>query len=166
MVAPELPRGFHRFHADDFVNYQLNRAHALGTLSQSTVKRASAQIARPKDVPVVLGMLADEAERERRWIEAAGCARVAEFFTSRPADEQVGAYERYRFQSPALGALQARALTRARVTTRVFTAAEDADQHCQMGNLKLATTELCEWLKKTLAPSGQPMEMPRGIEKA
>jgi pimeloyl-ACP methyl ester carboxylesterase len=55
------------------------------------------------------------------------------------------------FQSPKLMHLQARALTRARsVTTRVFTRAEQASSHCQMGNLELATRTVAEWLARPL----------------
>jgi hypothetical protein len=52
------------------------------------------------------------------------------------------------FQPPALTAAQAQALTAARsVTVRMFTAGEDADQHCQMGNLDLACRVLTGWLQ-------------------
>lgn len=57
--------------------------------------------------------------------------------------------ERDRFQSPALGRLQAAALTGAAVTTRVFTEAEGAAGHCQMGNLPLAIGEVAAWLRGT-----------------
>jgi pimeloyl-ACP methyl ester carboxylesterase len=36
------------------------------------------------------------------------------------------------------------------VTTRIFTKAEQADMHCQMGNLNLAMTEIESWLHKKL----------------
>ena len=52
------------------------------------------------------------------------------------------------FQPPALTRAQAGALTSARsVKTRTFTAAEHADQHCQMGNLELACDVLTRWLR-------------------
>jgi pimeloyl-ACP methyl ester carboxylesterase len=55
------------------------------------------------------------------------------------------------FQSPKLMRLQARALTHARsVTTRVFTRAEQAASHCQMGNLGLAASTVADWLKQPL----------------
>jgi hypothetical protein len=51
------------------------------------------------------------------------------------------------FQPPSLTRAQAAALNAARsVATRVFTAAEHADQHCQMGNLGLACDVLTSWL--------------------
>ncbi len=53
------------------------------------------------------------------------------------------------FQPPILLRKQAEALTEARsVTTRVFTEAEHADQHCQMGNLRLALTVMTDWLDR------------------
>lgn len=52
------------------------------------------------------------------------------------------------FQPPALARAQAQALTAARsLTVRTFTAAEHADQHCQMGNLDLACRALTTWLR-------------------
>jgi len=52
------------------------------------------------------------------------------------------------FQPPALARAQAQALVTARsVTTRMFTRAEQADQHCQMGNLELACEVLTAWLQ-------------------
>lgn len=51
------------------------------------------------------------------------------------------------FQPPKLLHRQARALTNARsVTTRIFTAAEHADQHCQMGNIGLLAEAMVDWL--------------------
>jgi pimeloyl-ACP methyl ester carboxylesterase len=51
------------------------------------------------------------------------------------------------FQPSSLARAQARALTAARsVTTRLFTRAEHADQHCQLGNLELACHILTTWL--------------------
>ena len=53
------------------------------------------------------------------------------------------------FQPPVLTAAQADALTSARsVAVRMFTEAEHADQHCQMGNLELACRVLTSWLQE------------------
>ena len=61
--------------------------------------------------------------------------------------------EHDRFQPPALTRAQAVALTSARsVTVRIFTAAEHADQHCQMGNLPLACDTLTRWLRGPTPP--------------
>ena len=54
------------------------------------------------------------------------------------------------FQPPSLTRAQAKALTAARsVTVRMFTRAEDADQHCQIGNIGLACRVLTTWLRNT-----------------
>jgi pimeloyl-ACP methyl ester carboxylesterase len=52
------------------------------------------------------------------------------------------------FQPPSLASAQVRALTAAQsVSVRMFTRAEHADQHCQIGNLDLACRVLTEWLR-------------------
>ena len=54
------------------------------------------------------------------------------------------------FQPPVLTRAQARALTSARsLQVRAFTTSENADQHCQMGNLELACREVRMWLRQT-----------------
>jgi pimeloyl-ACP methyl ester carboxylesterase len=54
------------------------------------------------------------------------------------------------FQPPKLAHKQAKALVNARsITTRIFTKEEQADQHCQMGNLPLALNVMLEWLIET-----------------
>lgn len=59
------------------------------------------------------------------------------------------------FQPPSLTRAQAAALTSARsVTTRMFTTAENADQHCQMGNLDLACQVLTAWLTSEATAAG------------
>jgi hypothetical protein len=51
------------------------------------------------------------------------------------------------FQPVKLLYKQRDALINARsVTTRIFTKAEQADMHCQMGNLNLAMSEIEGWL--------------------
>ena len=53
------------------------------------------------------------------------------------------------FQPPVLLRKQEQALTQAQsVTTRIFTADEHADQHCQMGNLQLALQVMTDWLDR------------------
>jgi pimeloyl-ACP methyl ester carboxylesterase len=53
-------------------------------------------------------------------------------------------------QPPSLTRAHAKALTAARsVTVRMFTKSEDADQHCQIGNIGLACRVLTTWLRNT-----------------
>jgi pimeloyl-ACP methyl ester carboxylesterase len=62
------------------------------------------------------------------------------------------------FQPPMLARAQARALTAASsVTLRIFTKAESADQHCQIGNVDLACRVLTTWLQNLgSAPDPRP----------
>ncbi|MFW5921382.1 MAG: alpha/beta fold hydrolase [Polyangiales bacterium] len=57
--------------------------------------------------------------------------------------------EKDRFQSPALYELQKAALVNARsLEGRIFTEAEHAANHCQMGNLGLALDYMTDWLDR------------------
>ncbi len=89
------PRRLGSRHRNAFLAYQLERAHGLGTLSADVAEAGAARVRRAEDVPAVFGALASEAERDRRWRDAVGCARLAEFFSRRPSQAQVTAYERY-----------------------------------------------------------------------
>ena len=61
------------------------------------------------------------------------------------------------FQPPSLTRAQAKALTAARsVTVRMFTKAEHADQHCQIGNIGLACRVLTTWLADTSPETDWP----------
>lgn len=60
------------------------------------------------------------------------------------------------FQPVKLLQKQQQALTNARsVTARIFTRAEHADMHCQMGNLNLALTEIDTWLQGKIGVADQ-----------
>lgn len=59
--------------------------------------------------------------------------------------------EKDRFQSPKLYELQKQALVNARsVDGRIFTEAEHAHNHCQMGNLGLALEFMIDWLDRKM----------------
>lgn len=81
---------------DPFVAYQLERAHALGTLSDDAAARLVAAAPRPGDVPAAAAALADALEVEGDATDAVGAARLAEFFADRPGAAQERAYARYR----------------------------------------------------------------------
>ncbi|MFP4526811.1 MAG: alpha/beta hydrolase [Bacteroidales bacterium] len=54
------------------------------------------------------------------------------------------------FQPPILLHKQKDALVNANsVTTRIFTKNEQADQHCQIGNLSIVLNEMYEWIERT-----------------
>lgn len=57
------------------------------------------------------------------------------------------------FQPPVLLHRQKQALVNAKsVTTRIFLKNEQADQHCQIGNLGIALNEMYEWIERTNVP--------------
>lgn len=93
MNAPPAPRP--RLHREPFIDDQLFRAHALGSLPLEAARRGAARVRRPERIPAEFATLADDAERSGRLAEAVGFARVAEFFSPRPSAAQEAAYERY-----------------------------------------------------------------------
>lgn len=96
MDGPELvalPVGFHRFHRRDYVNYQLNRAHALGFADRDELVDAAALVRSMDDCAPVFEALSSRAAAEARPRHAAGYARIAEFFTP---PRSVQKTERYR----------------------------------------------------------------------
>ncbi len=82
-------------HPDPFATYQLERAHALGTLSDDAAARLVAAAPRAGDVHRAATALADALEAEGNTADAVGAARLAEFFAARPGPEQEAAYARY-----------------------------------------------------------------------
>ncbi|MEX5295577.1 alpha/beta fold hydrolase [Kocuria sp. CPCC 205268] len=91
-----LPVGFERFHRRDFVNYQLNRAHALGFADRQELVDAAAQIRSTDDCPPLFEALARRSAAEGRLRQAAGHARIAEFFTPPRSAQKAERYRRYR----------------------------------------------------------------------
>ncbi|MEX5270699.1 alpha/beta fold hydrolase [Kocuria sabuli] len=96
MGDPELvplPVGFQRFHRRDFINYQLNRAHALGFADRLELVEAAAHVRSMDDCVGVFEALSSRAATEDRSRYAAGYARIAEFFTPPRSAEK---WDRYR----------------------------------------------------------------------
>ncbi|PLC11933.1 hypothetical protein AUQ48_06410 [Kocuria flava] len=91
-----LPVGFERFHRQDFVNYQLNRARALGSADRRELAAAAARLRSTADGAPVFAALSRWAAAEGRLREAAGCARLAEFFTPPSSALKAERYRRYR----------------------------------------------------------------------
>jgi len=94
--AAGLPIGFERFHRRAFINYQLNRAHALGHARRDDLHRAAARIRSAADCVAVFEELSAEAAAGGRLRNATSYLRVAEFFTPPAASEKVPRYRRYR----------------------------------------------------------------------
>lgn len=92
----DLPIGFVRFHRQAFVNYQLNRAHALGYAECADLERAAGRVRAAADCVSVFSALAEEAERAGRLRNATSYLRIAEFFTPPRSAEKIARYRRYR----------------------------------------------------------------------
>ncbi len=90
-----LPVGFERFHRRDFINYQLNRTHALGFADRDELIGAATQVRSLDDCATVFEALSDRAAGDARFRQAAGYARIAEFFTPPRSAEKTKRYRRY-----------------------------------------------------------------------
>lgn len=98
MGVPELvalPVGFEQFHRWDFINYQLNRAHALGFADRHELVDAGARIRSIDDCVTVLEDLSGRAAADARPRHATGYERIAEFFTPPHSAEKINRYRRY-----------------------------------------------------------------------
>ncbi|MEX5298588.1 alpha/beta fold hydrolase [Kocuria sp. CPCC 205292] len=98
MGNPELvalPVGFERFHRRDFINYQLNRAHALGFADRRELFDAAAHLGSMDDCAPVFATLSSQAAAEGRYRHATGYARIAEFFTPPRTAQKADRYRRY-----------------------------------------------------------------------
>ncbi len=92
----ELPVGFERFHRRPFINYQLNRAHALGFADRLELLDAARRVQTARDCPAVFDGLSRQAADDGRDRQAAGHLRLATFFTPPRAPEFTERYRRYR----------------------------------------------------------------------
>ncbi|MFE7630379.1 alpha/beta hydrolase family protein [Kocuria sp. NPDC057446] len=90
-----LPVGFERFHRRDFINYQLNRAHALGFADRRELFDAAAQVRAMEDCVPVFKTWSSRAAAEGRFRQATGHARIAEFFTPPRSEQKTDRYRRY-----------------------------------------------------------------------
>jgi pimeloyl-ACP methyl ester carboxylesterase len=91
-----LPVGFMRFHRRRFIDYQLNRAHALGFADATDLHWAAARIRRPADAVKVFEDLAARADAAGQLDRSTSYLRVSEFFTSPGTVEHLARYRRYR----------------------------------------------------------------------
>ena len=91
-----LPVGFEDFHRRRWLNYQLNRAHALGFAEADDLHEAAASITSPAQCPEVFQALSQRAEADGRLRNATSYLRIAEFFTPPRAAAKVPIYRRYR----------------------------------------------------------------------
>ncbi len=91
----ELPIGFHHFHKRRFINYQLNRAHALGFADSNHLKGAATRVRTREDCVREFDALSLRAEQSGATRQATTYLRLAVFFTP-PGKEKLERYRRYR----------------------------------------------------------------------
>lgn len=91
-----LPVGFERFHRDAFLDYQLNRAHALGFVERDALRDVARGVRAYAECPAVFAAASARAESGGRLREATGLLRLAEFFTPKRDGRGVAVYRRYR----------------------------------------------------------------------
>lgn len=92
----ELPVGFEKFHKQRFINYQLNRAHALGYAETHVLQTAATEIRDFNDCVDVFNRISAQAAEEGQLRRAASYLRLVEFFTPQFSDAKVDTYKRYR----------------------------------------------------------------------
>ena len=92
----QLPVGFATFHRRAFLNYQLNRAHALGFADPVELRSAATGIKSYADCATAFAELSSHAEAKGRLCNATSYLRIAEFFTPPRSDDKVPTYRRYR----------------------------------------------------------------------
>ena len=92
----DLPVGFERFHRRWFLNYQLNRAYALGFADRRDLREAARQVSSAEECVAVFDVLSSRAVAEGRLRQAASYLRVAEFFTRPGSAAKLQRYRRFR----------------------------------------------------------------------
>jgi len=91
-----LPVGFEQFQRRSFVNYQFNRAYALGFADHAELCGAASQVRSPQHCVSVFEDLSRRAAADGRQRQATSYLRVAEFFTPPRSAAKVERYRRYQ----------------------------------------------------------------------
>lgn len=92
----ELPVGFEKFHKQEFINYQLNRAHALGYAETQVLQAAATEVRDFDDCVEVFNRISAQAAEGGQLRHAVSYLRLVEFFTPQFSDAKVDTYKRYR----------------------------------------------------------------------
>jgi pimeloyl-ACP methyl ester carboxylesterase len=95
MMAFEFPVGYYPFHKVKIINFQLNRWYSLGYTRLEDMKEAGRQLRTFDDWKRVMISLAQKAESEKRWINAAFYYRAAEFFVLPSDPDKELLYKRF-----------------------------------------------------------------------
>jgi len=95
MTEFSFPVGYLQFHPVRIINFQLNRWHSLGYARFEDLAVAAQRIRTLDDWKSVMVSLAQEAESEQRWTNAAFYYRAAEFFTLPSDPDKETLYDRF-----------------------------------------------------------------------
>ncbi|OPX64876.1 MULTISPECIES: alpha/beta fold hydrolase [unclassified Methanoregula] len=90
-----FPTGYLAFSPVTIINYQLNRWYSLGYARLEDMQEAGRQVRTFDDWKSVMTGLAEEAEAEDRWINAALYYRAAEFFVLPSDPDKERLYDRF-----------------------------------------------------------------------
>lgn len=93
--AISFPVGYHDFHDDPTVNFQLNRWLSSGYSKYEDMEEAAAKIKSLKDWKREMVAIADKALSEGRPLNAAFGYRAAEFFTMHKDPDKLPLYEKF-----------------------------------------------------------------------
>lgn len=88
-----FPVGYHEFHPNDVMNFQMNRWYSFNGIGYDTLVSAGKEIKDFADWIRVFTRLADEAKAKGDWIACATCLRAAQFFTLGDTPEKLTLYE-------------------------------------------------------------------------
>jgi pimeloyl-ACP methyl ester carboxylesterase len=90
-----FPVGYHNFHKDRHINYQLNRWVSLGYWTEEDARYAGERVKALSDWKPVLISLAKRMEAEDRKLAAAIGYRAAEFFTHPNDPDKIPLYDQF-----------------------------------------------------------------------
>lgn len=91
----KLPVGYHTFHQNQFLNYQLNRWYSLGYSRKEDIDTIGKKINSFGDYITAFGQAAALAEKEGRLKNAAAYIRAGEFLITPDDERKIPIYNKY-----------------------------------------------------------------------
>lgn len=91
----KLPIGFHKFHKNKFLNYQLNRWYSLGFSKLEDIEQVGSKIKTFDDYINEFRVASDKSKTEGRLKNAATYLRASEFLISPSDDRKIPIYKEF-----------------------------------------------------------------------
>ncbi len=91
----QLPVGYHPFHKDKFLNYQLNRWYSLGYSTLEDIQQVGGKINTFADYVNEFRIASDKARQEGRLKNAATYLRASEFLISPEDSRKIPVYQEF-----------------------------------------------------------------------